>query len=868
MITKLIQDGWTLTRPSDNTSFPASVPASVLSVLSDNQVIPEPYYQDNEDKLHSLLEEEFIFTCTFSVDADLLKCPLILLTFEGVDTIADLSVNGHFIKTLNNMHRTWEFPVQDFLQQGENSCRLVFHSAFREASAAFAQCPTRGTEDAWEGFSHIRKAHYMYGWDWGAHLTDAGIFRAVKLTGIDEARFDSVYITQTHADGGVTLHIAPSFHAAPSAGKTTVRSMSTPPCAGAISVCDAVSAADTAACCILDELGEGYAYEVMITDPEGAVTSFAGSPADIPVANPKLWWPNGLGKQPLYTVAVELFHNGILLDTFTRRIGLRTLSVNTMPDEYGCRFAHEINGQTIFAMGADYIPEEHILPRKRRERTIQLLKDCQCANFNSIRVWGGGYYPDDFFFDLCDELGLVVWEDFMFACSVYELTPEFEDNITHEFIDNIKRIRHHACLGLWCGNNEMESFVKDGEWVSKPSEVRDYLFMYERVIPAVLAKYDPATFYWPSSPSSGGAFLKPQDPDCGDVHYWQVWHGNKPFTEYRQYFFRYLSEFGFQALPSVCTVKEGISSDPQDLNLFSYMLEKHQRNHAANGKIMNYLQQTYRYPYSFSDMVYASQLLQADGIRYGVEHFRRNRGRCMGAVYWQVNDCWPVISWSSIDYYGRWKALHYYAKRFFAPLMISCEEQGWMSADADFNREHFTFEKSIRLNVTNETPCERHVKVCFAVRDSGANVLEAHQNVISVPAFRSVWLDKVLLDNIDPLSQYVSYEMYDADCTAPDDTAACCPVLGSGSVIFSYPKYFRYKDPHLAARVENDEIVITADAYAKSVEILNDTEDLLLSDNYFDMNAGEMRVKILRSPAGKISADDLRLRSVYDIGRS
>lgn len=851
MITRLLNNGWTLARPSDNTSFAATLPASVLSVLSDNQIIPEPYFKDNEDKLHDLLEEEFVFTCSFTADAKLLQNPLILLSFEGVDTIADLSVNGHFVQTLNNMHRTWEFPVQDILHEGENSCKLVFHSAFKEATAAFEKCATRGSEDAWEGFSHIRKAHYMYGWDWGAHLPDAGIFRDVKLIGIDEARFDSVYITQTHENGNVTLHITPEFHTSP---------------------CDTVCTADSSVCCTLSNLGAGYSYKTEVTAPDGTLCAsgsfqgdafcFQNDTSDIAIPNPQLWWPSGLGSQPLYTVSVMLYHNDTLLDTYTRRIGLRTLTVNTMPDEYGNRFAHEINGQTVFAMGADYIPEEHIIPRKRREKTIQLLEDCKRANFNSIRVWGGGYYPDDFFFDLCDELGLIVWEDFMFACSVYELTPEFEDNITHEFIDNVKRIRHHACLGLWCGNNEMEDFVRQGEWVSKPSEVRDYLFMYERVIPAVLQKYDPATFYWPSSPSSGGSFEEPQDPNRGDVHYWQVWHGNKPFTEYRQYFFRYLSEFGFQALPSVRTIQEGISDDPQDWNLFSYMMEKHQRNHAANGKIMNYLQQTYRYPYNFSDMVYASQLLQADGIRYGVEHFRRNRGRCMGAVYWQLNDCWPVISWSSIDYYGRWKALHYYAKRFFAPLMISCEEQGWMSVDADFNREHFTFEKSIHLNITNETSDERCVIVRWAIRDSHANVLEAHKNRITVPAFSAVWLDKVLLDDIDPISQYVSYEMIEAD-----NAAVCSSILGSGTVIFSYPKYFRYINPHLAARVEGDEIVITADSYAKSVEILNDTEDLLLSDNYFDMNAGEVRVKIIRKPNVELRAEGLRLRSVFDIGR-
>ena len=440
----------------------------------------------------------------------------------------------------------------------------------------------------------------------------------------------------------------------------------------------------------------------------------------------------------------------------------------------------------------------------------------------------------------------------MFACSVYELTPEFEDNIVHEFADNIKRIRHHASLGLWCGNNEMESFVKEGEWVSKPSEVRDYLFMYERIIPQVLEKYDPETFYWPSSPSSGGSFDDPQDPDRGDVHFWQVWHGNKPFSEYRKYGFRYLSEFGFQSFPSAKTVEEGISDDPQDWNIFSYVMEKHQRNNAANGKIMNYLQQTYKYPYDFSSLVYASQLLQADAIRYGVEHFRRNRGRCMGAVYWQLNDCWPVTSWSSIDYYGRWKALHYYAKRFFSPVMISCEEQSWMTAAKDMNRQHFAFEKSIRLNVTNETMEEKHLTVRWALRKADASVIREESQEITAAPLSAYWLDKVLLPDAELFDEYVSYQVEENGES-----------LSSGTVIFSYPKYFHYVDPRLQAEVEEDELVVKASAYAKSVEILNEKEDLVLEDNYFDMNGGEKRIRILRG-----TPEGLKLRSVYDIGRS
>ncbi|MFR0802757.1 MAG: glycoside hydrolase family 2 protein, partial [Suilimivivens sp.] len=472
-------------------------------------------------------------------------------------------------------------------------------------------------------------------------LPDAGIFREVSLLYIAKSRFDSVYITQEHEEGRVTLDF------------------------------------DVALELFTEE--DNTRIEVIVTDPEGRtyVPAEGVDPEDyhIVITDPKLWWPRGYGEQPLYQVKLTLFSgDGAVLDTYERRIGLRTLTVNTDKDEWGECFAHEVNGVKIFAMGADYIPEDNLFSRINKERTRKLLSDAAAVNHNSIRVWGGGYYPDDYFFDICDELGLLVWQDFMFACASYELDDDFERNITAEIRDNVRRLRHHACLALWCGNNEMETQTLDKAWKPSIKQKYDYIKIFEYIIPHILQEEDPVTFYWPSSPSSGGNYDDPWDENRGDTHYWAVWHGNKPFTDYRNYHFRYLSEFGFQSFPCMQTVET--FTEPQDRNIFSRVMEMHQRNTSANGKIMNYLSATYLYPKDFDQLLYASQLLQADAIRYGVEHFRRNRGRCMGAVVWQLNDIWPVASWASIDYYGRWKALHYAEKRMFAPVMISCEETG------------------------------------------------------------------------------------------------------------------------------------------------------------------------------------------------
>ncbi|MCF0129973.1 MAG: glycoside hydrolase family 2 protein [Pseudobutyrivibrio sp.] len=812
-----IRNGFSMRMVGEKDFIPAVVPGSVYTDLLREGKMEDPFFKDNEDKALALMDNDFEYVCEFEAPSEIRNEENVILRFEGLDTLADVFVNGKLLGSTKNMHRTYEFDVKDILKD-KNDLKVVFYSPTKFIEKAYAEVPTKGSEDAMPGFVHIRKAHCSFGWDWGAHLPDAGIYRPVYLFGYHTARIDSVEILQFHENGKVELEITPEIQVQP-----IVKNGS------------------------LD--GADVSYEITITDPEGKAKTYADMPERISIENPKLWWPHGYGSQPLYTIKVVIKDEaGEELDSWQRRVGLRTMTMSTMEDQWGNEFATVVNGVKIFAMGADYIPEDHLLGRVTPETTRALLEKCVFANFNSIRVWGGGYYPDDWFFDICDELGIVVWQDFMFACGVYNLTKDFEANITSEFVDVIKRIRHHASLGLMCGNNEMEMFVKYRVWVSNDAEVRDYLIMYERIIPGLMEELAPQVFYWPASPSSGGSFDDPADPNRGDQHYWDVWHENKPFSEYRNYFFRYASEFGFQSFPAMKTVEQ-MSDDPKDYNIFSYVMERHQRNGAANGKIMNYMQQTYLYPSEFETVLYASQLLQADAIRYGVEHFRRNRGRCMGAIYWQLNDCWPVASWSSIDYCGRLKALHYYAKRFFAPVMLSCEENGMINSGKPLNWLPKGFEQSFRLCVANESMKEEKLTVKWQLRDAKAKVFKSEEQEVLVPALTSVWMDKVDMSDMDIFAQYISYQAFRGD--------VC---ISEGTTILSLPKYFKYENPELKVRVEGDELVVTATSYAKAVEILNDNEDLILSDNYFDMNAGEHRVKVL---SGKV--DNLRLRSVYDI---
>jgi len=804
---------WQLTIPESK--FPAvaaTVPGSVYHDLLENGLMEDPFYRDNEMQALKLMEHDFCYSRSFIVDEDVLRQDAVLLRCEGLDTVATVVVNGQQVGYGDNMHRTWEFDVKRVLQPGENQIEVRLASPIKYIKESLEDLPIEYCfRDAMHGFPNLRKAHCMFGWDWGPRLPDAGIWRDISVIGIRTARIRDVYVRQNHADGKVTLDIQTNL--------TTYTDLPT-------------------------------TVAVTVTAPDGKTYTGTGANCLIEIEDPQLWWPAGFGMQPLYRVDVTLSDGAGELDGWHKRIGLRTMTVSREKDQWGESFSHCVNGVNIFGMGANYIPEDNILCRVTPERTRRLLEDAKAANMNVIRVWGGGYYPSDEFYDICDELGLLVWQDLLFACAFYNLTDAFDQNIRAEFVDNIRRLRHHASLALWCGNNENESIiaVSTRSGTAFEHHKADYIKVHEYIIPQVLKAEDPQTFFWPSSPSSTGNFDYPQDPDRGDAHYWDVWHGLKPFDDYRNHYFRYMSEFGFQSFPCMETIESFTA--PEDRNAFSYVMEKHQRNKTANGKIVHYLSQTYLYPTELSKLVYASQLLQAQAMQYGAEHWRRNRGRCMGAIVWQLNDCWPVASWSSIDYYGRWKALHYYEKRFFAPVLISCHEEGALSQLTSVNMENANqIKRTARLNVSNETLENFRGTAKWSLRRPDASVIEEGSFPVECPALSAVWLPG------QDFSQYSIYDCYYA-YELLDESAA---VVGQGSVLFCAPKHFKFADPKLTVALEGDEIVVTANAYARSVEI-NAGADTLLEDNYFDMNAGTRRIKVLRGKPTEIA-----VQSVFDI---
>ncbi|MGB4658242.1 MAG: glycoside hydrolase family 2 protein [Mobilitalea sp.] len=822
MLHQTLNGIWKMKEISESKWMDAKIPGSVMSSLLANHKAEDPFWRLNEYEARELFRKDYEFTRDFSLMEDFYQHEKIDLICYGLDTLAEVYINEVLLAKTNNMHRTWRMDSKNLLKSGTNQIRIIFRAPITYIES-YVSAENKEinyvASGAMRGNQYIRKAHCMFGWDWGAQVPDAGIWRDIELISYSDGKIEDVDILQHHKKDGVSLEIVTD----------------------------------------LDLNAKGnYSLEYTLIAPNGEVTSSCETACrgtntyTIAVEQPELWWPNGYGEQPLYHLSVVMKNNDQASDSKEYTIGLRTLTISQDKDQWGTEFAFKINGVKIFTKGADYIPEDTVYSNITKERIEYLIDSSVRANYNCLRVWGGGYYPSDTFYELCDQYGIIVWQDLMYACNVYDLTKEFEENIIEEAKDNVRRIRHHASLGLWCGNNEIES-----AWYNWPdfqphsAYLRaDYIKQFEHVLPRAVEEVDDRTFYWPSSPSSGGCVDKPDDHNRGDTHYWDVWHGQKPFEDYRKYFFRFCSEFGFQSFPSIKTVNS--YTEEADRNIFSKVMESHQKNGAANGKMLYYLSENFLYPDKFTDLLYVTQILQGIAIKFGVEHWRRNRGRCMGALYWQLNDSWPVASWASIDYYGRWKALHYMAKKFFAPIAGTLART----------------EKVIEAHIQNERMTDKKCKVEISLKRMDFTVLHQDTYELTVPALTAVKVgEKDYTELIEGIEEAVYVEAVFTDEEGYQSTEA---------EIFVPFKYLNLEQPKLTFTVteEEDRYVITlrSERFAAFVELDFADSDAIFSDNYFYLTGNEpksielMKTDIHGTPIedAKDLSDKLMVRSLRD----
>lgn len=809
---------WRLREADSSDWVPTTLPGEVHISLMDAGLIPDPFIGENEFDVQWVAETDWEFEGVIEVSEQLYNEDLIFLTFDGLDALAQVILNDSVVGEANNAFRTYSWEVKDLLRIGINQLRIVFYSPINYVTSLQNEEPLSSLEHTHQGGQYLRKATYQWGWDWGPKLPPIGIWKAARLEGFSGARFESVHLNQRHHSNGEVSVII-----------------------------DAT----------IDQWTEiSLELHLLLTDPNGqkVYKTFLINDREIndhiEVSDPILWWPNGYGEQALYKIEVILqVDDQHVLDKREYQIGLRTIELQKVKDAYGESFTFNINGVPIFAKGTNWIPADSFSTRITYERLDQLLGYAALAHNNMIRVWGGGFYESEDFYDLCDQYGILVWQDFMFSCSVYPLhRSEFIENIHKEVIDNVSRLRHRASLVLWCGNNEMDMGWEIWDWDRGESDkyLESYKGFFYETLPRWISELDPDTAYWFSSPSSATPFENSNSNEIGDAHYWDVWHGAKPFTAYRDQYPRFMSEFGFQSLPPLKTIRA--FADEDHWNLTDYLIEHHQRSNSASALFMGQMALHYRMPSDFPSLVYLTMILQAEGIRYGVEHWRRNMHRVSGSLYWQLNDCWPVASWSSIDYFGRWKALHYLSRRFFKPLLLSIEDE--------------EKDSTIKVHLTSDLLEKWEGEVRWKLLRLDGEVLDCDQTQVSV----------------DPLTSCLLYEgdYSHLDRKVKRETVFVSQLVQQSRVLttqlapFVRNKHLQLKDPQLKINLFqiNTEMVcieLKAESLARFVEISLTGADVILSDNYFDVLPGETCSVTFNLPAGWKLDDARQSLSVFSL---
>ncbi len=829
---------------SESGWLPATVPGDVHLDLLANKKIPDPFYRDNESKLQWIENESWEYRLKFDVTAALLAHSNIDLVFDGLDAASSVYLNGVQVLSADNMFRIWRIPARAHLHTGSNQLRVVFPSPIQAAKEAAASDPFRlnsKTEDK----TYIRKAAYEYGWDWGPRFVTSGIWRPVRLEAWNKVRIADFVIRQrdvsrevAHLDAEVEIEAATAGPA-----RITVNyHRAGAPVAG---------------------------MPVFVTKAANLHAGHNVINLSIEIPKPNLWYPAGYGDQPLYEFTAQLGIAGQWAELRTVKSGLRSIVLDRHLDQWGRSFQLIVNGIPVFAKGADVIPFDSFPNRVTTANYRRILESARDANMNMIRHWGGGYYETDEFYQICDELGIMVWQDFQFGNDWQPGTYAFKLNIEAEAEDQVRRLRNHPSIAVWCGNNETEEAFNWGDRAKLSPNVKfqmwqDYLTEFSGILPRVVARLDPETPYWPSSPSSDYENVTPAY-HTGDDHIWDVWHGRVPFSTYETHHSRYVNEYGFQSFPEIKTIEA--FTEPEDrTGIFTPVMLAHQKNNEGNSIIHDYLLKDYPEPKDFQSFLYVSQVLQAEGIKIGAEHFRRSRPETMGSIFWQLNDCWPVASWSSIDYYGRWKALQYYARRFYAPILVSPHME----------------DGSLKVYIVSDKTAAQPATLRVRLMDFDGKVLLEYRHIVNIdPLGSKVYLDwplKKLADAGAADTSHVFVVTYvggvDAEIShnitylAPTKEIYLKPAVLKTDISPGGLQLVGEKHPVWAASQQKSvtanneyEIEVSSPTLARSVYLTFGDLDVDLSDNYFDIIPGEP-MKITAWSASSLDALKAQLKVV------
>lgn len=809
-----LHSDWTFCQVGDTLWSDAKVPGTIHQDLLNHNRIPNPFYGMNEEAVQWVENEDWMYRTSFVVTEEQLNRDAAVLELDGLDTYADVFLNGALILRSDNMFVGHKVPVKSVLRKGENRLLIRFRSAVKEALPQWEtngfDYPADNDHSSKRVSIYTRKAPYSYGWDWGIRLATCGIWRPVRLVFSDVARIEDYYVRQASV----------SASKADVDNRLEITNVTSQPVSALLKVAYHYSANDT----------KEVQKQIELRPGENTVS------LPVMIDNPHLWMPNGWGEPSLYKFIASVSVDGVEVASQERQVGLRSIRVVMEDDEHGKSFYFEVNGHPMFAKGANFIPDDALLPNVTTERYKRIFEDVKAANMNMLRVWGGGIYEDDKFYDEADRNGILIWQDFLFACTTYPHDPLFLKRVEAEAEYNIKRLRGHASLAMWCGNNEIYEGVRYWGWKNKYTAEafaemnRGYDVLFRQLLPDMVKRFDSDRFYMHGSPYEAN-WGRPESWKIADSHNWGTWYGRKPFESFDSEIPRFMSEYGFQAFPEMKTIRT--FAEEKDFELESPVMNAHQKATIGNALIKQTMGLYYKVPAKFEDLVYVGLVLQGQGMRHGIEAHRRNRPYCMGSLFWQLNDSWPVVSWSSIDYYGNWKAMQYQSQRAFAPVLINAIKEGddlcvYLISDELQDRD------DVRLTVElMDFDGKSHGKWTHSGK------LSANTSMLFLKKRVDEFLSKQ-----DAATSFLRFTL-----KAKNEAALADEVF-----YFAYPKDQKLPEARIETSVkrrgEAIEMTLKADKLARDIFIEVPVQGVRFSDNFFDLLPGQRKKIIITSPEG------------------